>query len=81
MLKNNPIPDMTLEEASEFWDEHEFGEYDDVQEVTDVQFALRRKKYVGIDLSLFARISEQAKYLHTTEDRLINAWLQEKVGA
>ncbi len=38
------IPDMSIYEASEFWDEHEFSEFDDVQEAHDLQFALKKKE-------------------------------------
>ncbi|GAK56229.1 hypothetical protein U27_03191 [Candidatus Vecturithrix granuli] len=55
---------MTIAEASEFWDEHQFDEFSDVVEVHDVQFALKRKKYLGIDLDLYTRITAQAKQLH-----------------
>jgi len=67
-------------EASEFWDEHDFSEFADVEEVKDVRFAFMKKKYVGVDATLYSRIRRKAKTLHTTEDTLINKWLQEKVG-
>ncbi len=81
MAKNKTIPDMTIAEASEFWDEHQFDEFSDVEEVYDVQFSLKRKKYVGIDADLYARVTAQAKQLHTTEERLIITWVGEKVNA
>lgn len=81
MAKNNIIPDMTIAEASEYWDEHEFDEFSDIEEVHDVQFVLKRKKYVGIDAELYARVSAQARQLHTTEERLITRWVGEKVNA
>lgn len=43
-VNDKNIPDMSIYEASEFWDEHEFSEYDDVQEVHDLQFSLRNKE-------------------------------------
>ena len=49
MKRNRPIPEMSIYEASDFWDEHEFDEFDDVQEVDNIRFELRKKKYVGID--------------------------------
>ena len=80
MAKNKTIPDMTIIEASEFWDEHQFDEFSDIEEVYDVQFNITRKKYVGIDAELYARVSAQAKQLHTTEERLITRWVGEKVN-
>jgi hypothetical protein len=81
MVNNNTISDMTIAEASDFWDEHEFDEFSDIEEVHDIQFNLKRKKYVGIDAELYARITLHANQLHTTEERLILKWLGEKVSA
>ena len=50
ITKNKNIPDMSIHEASGFWDEHEFDEFDDIEEVSDIRFALKKKKYGGIDL-------------------------------
>jgi hypothetical protein len=80
MKRNRHIPEMSIYEASDFWDEHEFDEFDDVQEVDNIRFELRKKKYVGIDMNLFTLIKNQAQKLHTTEDVLINTWLREKVA-
>lgn len=41
MIKNKPI-EMTISEASDFFDEHDIFEFDDVKEVTDIKF-----KFVG----------------------------------
>ena len=79
MKKSKEIKDMSLYEASDFWDEHDFGEFDDVKELRDVRFSLRKKKYVGIDTKLYSLIKDKARKLHKPEDTLINEWLNEKV--
>jgi len=71
---------MSIYEASDFWDEHHFGEFDDVQEVNEIQFSLKKKKYVGIDRDLYAIIESKAKILNKPEDVLINEWLSEKAS-
>ena len=81
MRKSKIAEDMTIYEASEFWDEHDFSEFDDVQEVKDIKFHLIKKKYVGLDLDIYAKIRKQARKLKTTEDVLINEWLREKAEA
>jgi len=81
MKKNRQLKDMSLYEASDFWDEHTFTEFSDVQEVKDIRFSLRKKKYIGVDLSLYMKIKKKAKKLRATEDALINEWLKEKVEA
>jgi len=47
-------------------------------EVEEVRFALKRKKYMGIDWDLYAIIKMKAKTLNKPEDALINEWLSEK---
>ncbi len=81
MGKNKNIKGMSINEASDFWDEHDFGEFDDVQEVDDIQFSFKKKKYVGIDRDLYAIIKNKAKTLNKPEDDLINEWLSEKAGS
>ena len=80
MEENKVMKDMSINDASDFWDEHDFGEFDDVQEVSDIQFSLKKKKDVGIDGELYDVIKSKAKRLNKSEDILINEWLSEKVG-
>lgn len=71
---------ISVYEASEFWDDHDFTESDDVTEITDMQISLKKKKYVGIDMSLYALIRKKAEASGMTEDILINEWLAEKAA-
>ncbi len=80
MGKNKDIKDTSVYEASDFWDDHDFGEFDDVEEVDEIQFSLKKKKYVGIDGDLYAIIRDKAKSLNKPEDVLINEWLSEKAS-
>jgi hypothetical protein len=72
---------MSIYEASDFWDEHDFSEFDDVQEIKDIKFRLIKKKYVGLDLGIYTKIRKKAKKLKIAEDVLINNWLREKAEA
>ena len=81
MRKNKVLKDMSIYEASAFWDEHDFSEFDDVQEIKDVKFHLIKKKYVGLDMSLYAKVRKHAIKLKISEDVLINEWLREKAEA
>ena len=80
MGKSKVIKNMSINEASDFWDEHDFGEFDDVQEVDELKFSFKKKKYVGIDMELYSLIKNKAKTLNKPEDDLINEWLTEKAG-
>ncbi len=80
MQTNKKNENISIYEASEFWDEHDFGEFDDVKETDEIKFSLKKKKYVGIDQDLYAYIKSKAKELQKTEESLINEWLSEKAG-
>ncbi len=79
-MKKSKHKEMTILEASDYFDEHDIFEFEDVREVTDVKFKLQKKKYVGLDMELFKKIKSKAKKLHKSEDLLIKEWLMEKVG-
>ena len=81
MKRDRKQKDMSIYEASDYWDKHEFSEPGDIKEVGDLRFALKKKKYVGVEVRIFEKIKERAKRLHTTEDTLVNEWLREKVGS
>ena len=80
MNKNDPAKKMTVYEASDFWDEHDFSEFNDVQEEKKIRFLLKKKKYVGIDMELYAVIKNKAKIMRKPEEALINEWLAEKAS-
>ena len=80
MEKSENIKDMSIYQASDFWDEHDFEEFDDVREEKEMQFLLKKKKYVGIDTDLYAIIKNKAKALNKAEDAIINEWLSEKAS-
>lgn len=71
MVEKTVKEDTSIREASDFWDEHEFGEFEDVQEVHDIQFLIRKKKYIGIDPDLYDIIRERAATLKTSEEDVI----------
>jgi len=82
MAKNNKkstlLPNMTIQEASEFWDEHSLLEFDDTEEV-EVKFKLKRKQYIGIDREIFKKLEAQAKRKKLSVDVLLGNWIVEKV--
>ena len=78
MKDSGDTKDMSINEASDFWDEHDFGEFSDVREEKKIKFSLKKKKYVGIDMDLYSIIKNKAETLNKSEDALINEWLLEK---
>lgn len=79
-MKKSKEKSMSILEASDFFDERDLFECDDVVEVKNVKFELTKKQYVAVDSALFKKIKNKAKKLHMNEDALINAWLKEKAG-
>jgi hypothetical protein len=55
MRKSKITPDMSIYEASAFWDEHDFSEFDDVQETKEVKFHLRRYFELGCEVKGLGR--------------------------
>lgn len=74
------LKDMSIIEASDFWDEHDFFEFDDIQEVSDITFDFQKKRYIGLDLKLYKELEQLAKKMHKSCDSLVQDWLKEKVG-
>lgn len=72
---------VSVYEASEYWDNHDFDEDGDYNEVRDFQFNPRKKRFVGIDLALYADIVKKSKQLQVNEEALIHRWLQEKAAS
>jgi hypothetical protein len=79
-MKKSKHKEITILEASDYFDEHDIFDFEDTREVTDIKFKLQKKKYIGLDMELFKKIKSKAKRLYKSEDLLIKEWLTEKVG-
>lgn len=79
-MKKNKQQEMTMLEASDYFDEHDIFEFDDAKEVAEIKFKLQKKQYVALDIGLFRKIRSKARKLHKSEDLLIKEWLTEKVS-
>ena len=49
---NRKEGEMTIREASDFWDDHDFFEFENIKEVSNSRFKIKKKKYVGLDSDL-----------------------------
>jgi len=78
--KKNVIlpPNMSIEEASGFWDEHSLLEFEGTEEV-QVDFHLRKKQYVGIDWEVFKRLEARARQMKISPEALLESWIAEKI--
>ena len=79
-IKPNLPENMTLKEASEFWDEHSFLDDDDIQEVN---FEVNLKKeihYFAVEKELAKKIREIAQRRGVSAETLVNLWLKSKLS-
>ena len=67
----------TLEKIGEFWDTHDFTEYDDPTK-PDVEFKVTSA--VPVDTELLAVLEKQAHRRGVRVETLVNLWLQEKLS-
>lgn len=67
----------TLEEMGEFWDVHDFTEFD--TDAPDVEFIITHS--VPIEAELLTALQEKARLRGVSVETLINLWLQQKLSA
>jgi hypothetical protein len=81
--KREPIPKhfSTLEEAGEFWDTHDLGEYWDQTEEVAVTFHLKRKRHLlAIDPKLAQSLQTVATARGISSETMANLWLREMLA-
>lgn len=65
----------SLEEISQFWDSHDFTDYD--TDAPDVEFEVACA--VSIEPDLLSSLEEQARLRGLKLETLVNLWLQQKL--
>lgn len=68
----------TDEKIGEFWDRHDFTEFDDPN-APDVEFEITCA--VPIEIELFNALEQQAQKRGVRVETLINLWLEQKLDA
>jgi len=66
----------TIEEIGDFWDSHDFTDFD--TDAPDVDFQVLCS--VPIDLELYSLVEKQAKKRGVKVETLINLWVHEKLA-
>ncbi len=66
----------SLEKIGEFWDTHDFTEFD--TDAPDVEFTISAR--VSIEPDLLAAVEDQARRRGIGVETLVNLWLQEKLS-
>ena len=67
----------TLQTMGEFWDTHDFAEFDDPS-APDVEF--KAACAVPVELDLLSLVERQAQLRGVTTQTLVNLWLQQKLA-
>ncbi len=79
--KSQPIPgNMTVEEASEFWDTHDVADYPS-REVQMQYTAEENVTFVAIANQFLSPLEQLAKKNGISLETLVNLWIQEKLSA
>ncbi len=80
-MKTDGIPDdMTIHEASEFWDTHSVADYPS----NVVQFEYKpeeRVTFVAISNDFLDQLGKKAKKNGISVETLVNLWIQEKLAS
>ncbi len=70
----------TLEEAGEFWDTHDLGDYWDQTEEASVNFRLKRKRhFFSIEPALARQLQKAAEARGVSPETIANLWLRERL--
>lgn len=80
--RKDTIPDHfnNAEEASEFWDTHSAGDYQDEMEEIEMEFDIQKRTVlVHVDDRIYQCASEQAKAKHSTVTQIINTILNREL--
>ena len=77
--KIDPVPNnMTIEEASEFWDTHSVADYS--SHVVELEYKPEERiTFVAIANELLSKLEKKAKENGVSIETLINMWIQEKL--
>lgn len=86
MQKNNeqpePIPDhfKNIEEAGEFWDTHDLGDYWDMTREAHFEADIERRVFLtALEPQLAKRLSDYAHKQGVSTETIVNLWLGEKL--
>lgn len=80
--KRDPLPEhfASLEEAAEFWDTHDSGDYDEYFVNVECEVALKKRTLlISVDGALYDEVRAIAKKKRIPADKLVSRWIKEKL--
>ena len=78
----DPLPEYfgSLEEAGEFWDTHDSGDYEEYFHDVDCKFDIKKRTHlVSLEGSLYDEVRAIAKKRRIPADKLVSRWIKEKL--
>jgi hypothetical protein len=78
----DPLPEHfnSLEEAGEFWDTHDSGDYEEYFEDVDCRFDIKKRTHlISVDGALYDEVCAIAKKKRIPADKLVSRWIKEKL--
>jgi len=81
--KRDSLPEHfeNLNEAAEFWDTHDSGDYEEFMKDVQCEFDLQKRTYlVPVEGTLYEKVEKIAKRRGLKADALVNRWLAEKAS-
>ena len=78
----DPLPEhfSSLEEAAEFWDTHDSGDYEGFFEDVECRFDVKTKSYlISLDGALYDKVRAVAKKRRVPAEKLLSRWIAEKL--
>jgi hypothetical protein len=81
--ERDPIPERfnSIEEAADFWDSHDLGDYWDLTKEVHFDTDIRRQVFLtALEPDLAKRLTDCAHQRGVSTQTLINVWLSEKLA-
>ncbi len=81
--ERDPIPEhfKSIEEAAEFWDSHDLGDYWDLTREAHFDVDIKNRVFLtALEPKLAKRLTECARQQGLSTETLINVWLSEKLA-
>jgi CopG antitoxin of type II toxin-antitoxin system len=79
--KTGALPNsISIDELVEFFETHDIGEYWEQMPEADFDINIKgRKRLIALEEEIVAKVTKIAKAKKVSSEKLINAWLKEKI--
>jgi hypothetical protein len=81
--QRDPLPEHfdNIEEAAEFWDTHDSGDYEEYMRDVDCTIDIKQRTYlVSLNGDLYRKVRAIAQEKGVPAETLVNLWIKEKAS-